>query len=86
MAPGKDINKNTARYVKELVLSKHCKKGDVPPDFTSLHSCERNFGFNYQVHTLRCVDSWGSGGMRLKKRTNFVFIWKTSLYLFIIRT
>ena len=61
MAPEKDVNKKTARYVKELVLSKHCKKGYVPPNFTSLHSCERNFGFKYQVHTLcvgDCVVVW----------------------------
>ena len=61
MAPEKDVNKKTARYVKELVLSKHCKKGYVPPNFTSLHSCERNFGFKYQIHTLcvgDCVVVW----------------------------
>merc|ERR1712179_86500 len=52
MAPEKNVKKKTSRYVKELVLSKYCKKGAVPPNFTSLHSCERNFGFNYQDLTL----------------------------------
>ena len=52
MAPEKDEKKITEQCVKEILLFKHCKIGDVPASFTSLHACERNFGFKYQVHII----------------------------------
>ena len=47
MAPQKNEKKKSDLYVKETLLFKHCKKGAVPSNFTSLSSCERNFGFKY---------------------------------------
>jgi hypothetical protein len=52
MAPEKSEEKRCDRFVKETLLFKHCKKGTIPGSFTSLHACERNFGFKYHVKTV----------------------------------
>jgi hypothetical protein len=49
MAPEKNMKKRTDIFVKESLLFKYCKKGKIPASYTSLHACERNFGFKYSV-------------------------------------
>ena len=49
MAPQKNQKKLADQYVKESLLFKHCQKGVVPSSYIGLHSCERNFGFKYNV-------------------------------------
>ena len=58
MAPGKNEKKNSSRYVKESILFKYCQKGLVPPSYTSLHACERNFGLKYSVSQPKTFLMW----------------------------
>ena len=61
MAPTKKPGRAEEVFFKESFLFKHCQKGAVNPNFVSLHSCKRNFGFSYTDFSLDEVKQivWG---------------------------